>query len=103
MVAPVYISRAKLQWPRLRKRQEPGRVGIPLPWSASLASRQCPLSSRQWRCAIMRTRNLGNSGLQVSALGLGCMGMSEFYGTSDEGASLATLERALELGVTFWD
>src|SRR5688500_8925469 len=51
----------------------------------------------------MRTRNLGNSGLQVSALGLGCMGMSEFYGTSDEGASLATLERALELGVTFWD
>jgi hypothetical protein len=43
----------------------------------------------------MQTRNLGNSGLQVSALGLGCMGMSEFYGTSDEGASLATRRRMI--------
>jgi len=48
-------------------------------------------------------RALGNEGLVVSALGLGCMGMSEFYGTSDEGESIATIHRAIELGVTFLD
>jgi aryl-alcohol dehydrogenase-like predicted oxidoreductase len=41
--------------------------------------------------------------LEASALGLGCMGMSEFYGRADEGEAIATLERALELGVNFWD
>jgi aryl-alcohol dehydrogenase-like predicted oxidoreductase len=46
---------------------------------------------------------LGKSGLQVSAIGLGCMGMSEFYGPSDEAQSIATLHRAVEIGVTFWD
>ncbi len=51
----------------------------------------------------MEKRKLGSQGLEVSALGLGCMGMSEFYGTADEGESLATLDRALELGVTFLD
>jgi len=51
----------------------------------------------------MEKRILGNSGIEVSALGLGCMGMSEFYGPSDDGTSLATLEYALELGVTFYD
>jgi len=50
----------------------------------------------------MRTRRLGTN-LQVSALGLGCMGMSEFYGPGDEAEALATLDRALELGVTFLD
>ncbi len=48
------------------------------------------------------TRTLGD-GLIVSAQGLGCMGMSEFYGPGDEGESLATLGRALDLGVTFFD
>jgi aryl-alcohol dehydrogenase-like predicted oxidoreductase len=48
-------------------------------------------------------RNLGNEGLVVSELGLGCMGMSEFYGTSDEDESIATIHRAIELGVTFLD
>lgn len=48
-------------------------------------------------------RTLGTQGLQVSALGLGCMGMSEFYGEADETESIATLERSLELGMTFWD
>lgn len=51
----------------------------------------------------MKTRILGNSGLRVSAIGLGCMGMSDFYGKSDDVASLALLEKALELGVNFWD
>src|SRR5262245_39565952 len=41
--------------------------------------------------------------LEVSALGLGCMGMSEFYGPADEAEALATLHRALELGIDFWD
>jgi aryl-alcohol dehydrogenase-like predicted oxidoreductase len=48
-------------------------------------------------------RNLGNEGLVVSELGLGCMGMSEFYGTSDEEESIATIHRAIELGITFLD
>jgi len=51
----------------------------------------------------MEQRLLGGSGLAVSALGLGCMGMSEFYGATDDAQSLATLERALELGVTLYD
>ena len=50
----------------------------------------------------MESRILGR-GLEVSALGLGCMSMSEFYGQSDEAESLATLERAFELGITFLD
>ena len=51
----------------------------------------------------MEKRKLGRQGLEVSMLGLGCMGMSEFYGGTDEKESLATLDRALELGVTFLD
>ena len=51
----------------------------------------------------MQTRELGKSGLEVSALGLGCMGMSDFYGPSDEAKSLETLQHAIEIGVTFWD
>ena len=51
----------------------------------------------------MRRRNLGREGLEVSEIGLGCMGMSEFYGTMDEDESIATLQRAIELGVTFLD
>jgi aryl-alcohol dehydrogenase-like predicted oxidoreductase len=51
----------------------------------------------------MKYRTLGAGGPQVSALGLGCMGMSEFYGPSDETASIRTIHRALDLGVTLLD
>jgi aryl-alcohol dehydrogenase-like predicted oxidoreductase len=51
----------------------------------------------------MKRRRLGTSGLTVSAVGLGCMGMSEFYGTGDDHESIATIHRALELGVDFLD
>jgi len=51
----------------------------------------------------MQKRNLGKGGLQVSALGLGCMGMSEFYGEHNDDESVKTIHRALDLGVTFLD
>ncbi|UOQ71208.1 aldo/keto reductase [Hymenobacter cellulosilyticus] len=51
----------------------------------------------------METRNLGQQGLRVSDLGLGCMGMSDFYGQRDDAESTRTLHRAQELGVTFFD
>jgi aryl-alcohol dehydrogenase-like predicted oxidoreductase len=51
----------------------------------------------------MQKRSLGTQGLVVSELGLGCMGMSEFYGTADEDESIATIHHAIELGVTFLD
>jgi aryl-alcohol dehydrogenase-like predicted oxidoreductase len=51
----------------------------------------------------MQTRTLGLKGPTVSALGLGCMGMSEFYGDRDDGESVATIHRALDLGVTLFD
>ncbi len=52
---------------------------------------------------MLQTRKLGTQGLVVSTLGLGCMGMSEFYGPSDEAESVATIHRALALGINFLD
>jgi aryl-alcohol dehydrogenase-like predicted oxidoreductase len=51
----------------------------------------------------MKTRKLGRQGLEVSAMGLGCMGMSDFYGNRDEAESVATINLALDRGVTFLD
>jgi len=52
---------------------------------------------------MMQKRKLGSQGLEVSAIGLGCMGMSQSYGPADETESIATLHRAIELGCTFLD
>src|SRR5215471_13250758 len=55
------------------------------------------------RRRAMQTRQIGRSGLTVSAIGLGCMGMSEFYGTRDDAESLATIDAALAAGITLFD
>ncbi|MBW8899182.1 MAG: aldo/keto reductase [Massilia sp.] len=52
---------------------------------------------------MLRTRTLGTEGLEVSAIGLGCMGMSYAYGTPDDAESIATIHRAIDLGCTFLD
>lgn len=52
---------------------------------------------------MLAKRKLGRQGLEISALGLGCLGMSQSYGTPDDTESLATIDRAVELGVTFFD
>jgi aryl-alcohol dehydrogenase-like predicted oxidoreductase len=52
---------------------------------------------------MVSKRKLGNQGLEVSEIGLGCMGMSQWYGATDDGESIATIHRAVELGVTFFD
>jgi aryl-alcohol dehydrogenase-like predicted oxidoreductase len=56
-----------------------------------------------WEEENMNRRVLGRQGLEVSALGLGCMGMSEFYGPGDEKESIATIHRAIDLGMNFLD
>ncbi|HEU4576027.1 MAG TPA: aldo/keto reductase [Chitinophagaceae bacterium] len=51
----------------------------------------------------MKIKNLGSQGIMASEIGLGCMGMSEFYGNANDLDSLKVLDRAIELGITFWD
>src|SRR5258706_16039304 len=51
----------------------------------------------------MKLRTLGKSGIEISAIGLGCMGMSQSYGPGDDAESIKTLHRALDLGVNFLD
>ena len=52
---------------------------------------------------MLMRRRLGNQGLEVSALGLGCLGMSQSYGAPDDQESISTIHRAVELGVTLFD
>src|SRR5687767_8051485 len=51
----------------------------------------------------MKKKNLGSQGLEASPLGLGCMGMSDFYGSRNDEESLKVLDRSIELGISFWD
>jgi aryl-alcohol dehydrogenase-like predicted oxidoreductase len=60
-------------------------------------------NSEQWKGNQMKQRKLGTQGLTVSALGLGCMGMSEFYGPRDDQESIATIHHELDLGMTLLD
>src|ERR1035438_5283191 len=81
---------------------------MPPPWAPCLRCESLSLTVTWcliWRTAIMTLskRKLGSQGLEVSAIGLGCMGMSQFYGPADEGESIATLHRAIDLGCTFFD
>src|SRR5271157_2572776 len=73
----------------------------------SAAPRRCytdpPLVRGDPERRAMKHRNLGPDGPQVSAIGLGCMGMSAFYGSTDEAESLRTIDRALELGCGLLD
>lgn len=69
----------------------------------SSALKPDPVEDHPKKGRDLMQRRLGESGPEVSAIGLGAMGMSESYGTPDGAACVATLERAVELGVTFWD
>src|SRR3954471_22128991 len=68
-----------------------------------ITSAVCSFEASRKRGQAMERRKLGSQGLQVSEQGLGCMGMSEFYGRSDEREALATIHRAIELGIDFLD
>src|SRR5579871_934124 len=67
-----------------------------------LGESSCGVARRRLVMTLGR-RKLGKQGLEVSAIGLGCMGMSQSYGPADEAESIATLHRAIDLGCTFFD
>src|SRR6187551_97180 len=72
-------------------------------WRARRRCAYSPGRPRIGRSTHMEARRLGTQGLEVSAIGLGCMGMSQSYGPANETESIATLHRAIELGCTFLD
>src|SRR5215207_8314779 len=91
--ADVHVRRR----PFLRKE---GRIDRGQPVTVSLGHEADPIVRRMTQNS---KRNIGSHGLEAAPLGLGCMGMSEFYGTADEGEAVRTIHRALELGVTLLD
>src|SRR5579863_4300116 len=66
-------------------------------------TKRIPVCPPRIELSMLPKRQLGTRGLEVSALGLGCMGMSQSYGVPDDTESIATVHRALELGVDFFD
>ncbi|RUP47652.1 aldo/keto reductase [Jimgerdemannia flammicorona] len=62
-----------------------------------------PSSTAPTQKMVIPHRELGRTGVKVAAIGLGCMGMSEYYGPTDDKESIAVLERSIELGSNFWD
>lgn len=76
----------------------------PLKWAnREKRGTNCKKTNTAENPRIMKLVTLGKQGLRVPAIGLGCMGMSEFYGSSSEAQNLAVLARAVEIGCTFWD
>src|SRR5678815_590591 len=94
-----------------RARAAPRRCAVPggrpaaleISGGRSRRSFGCAPAGRATCWALMEQRSLGKSGLTVSRMGLGCMGMSEFYGPADEAESRATLELAVDRGISFLD
>ncbi len=72
-------------------------------WQDAVSQRYGGVNPSDRRGPSMKRRSLGRQGPRVSAIGLGCMGMSQSYGVPDDAESMATLERAFELGVNFFD
>src|SRR3989454_862541 len=101
----VVIESKRLAWCALPERL-PGAAGSrnwDLAYSVATPPIRCSTKRQLEDNTRMQQRKLGAEGLVVSALGLGCMGMSEFYGSRDDAESIATIHRALDLGITFLD